>query len=205
MSKLNFIVLLFLLFPSSSFAQKFSVKGNVLNFNTLIDGVSYPINWEDVDELKSTLLKNPKISKLNLTSEGGDLYASREMANLVIDFELDTHVIEECSSACVFVFLGGNKRTMQRGSKLGFHQTSWGASNIEAYYNENKKDEGWESVFDFASWIVDDTQKEVLIDFEYYLERNVSGKFVIKTLQASSDDMWYPRRKELEDAGVVVE
>lgn len=205
MSKLNLIVMLFLLFPSSSYAQKFSVKGNTLNYNTFIDGVNYDISWEDVDEFKSTLLKNPKISKLNLTSEGGDLYASREMANLVIDFELDTHVIEECSSACVFVFLGGNKRTMQRGSKLGFHQTSWEASNIEAYYNETKEDEGWESVFDFASWIVDDTQKEVLIDFEYYLERNVSGKFAIKTLQATSDDMWYPRRKELEDAGVLID
>jgi hypothetical protein len=199
--KLNLMVMVFLLFSSSSFAQKISIKGNTLTYNTLADEISI----EDVDELKSTLLRNSKISKLNLTSDGGFIHAARGIASLVIDFELDTHVIGECSSACVIIFLGGNKRTMRRGSKLGFHQSNWAASRMEAYYNEYKKDEGWESVFDFASWVFDDTQKELLIDFEYYLERNVSGKFAIKTLQATSDDMWYPRRKELEDAGVIVE
>ena len=47
------------------------------------------------------------------------------------------------------------------------------------------------------------TQSEILTDLEYLIERKFSASFAIKTLKASSDDMWYPRRKELENAGVI--
>ena len=47
------------------------------------------------------------------------------------------------------------------------------------------------------------TQVEILRDLKYHIERGVDGNFEIKTLTADSDDMWYPRRKELEAAGVV--
>ena len=38
---------------------------------------------------------------------------------------------------------------------------------------------------------------------KYLIERGVEGNFAIKTLNADSDDMWYPRRKELIAAGVI--
>ena len=44
---------------------------------------------------------------------------------------------------------------------------------------------------------------QILRDLKYLIERGVDGNFAIKTLTADSDDMWYPRRKELEAAGVV--
>lgn len=202
MRSIILVFLVLIIMPTATMAEKFTVNGEELNYD---EGSESGIVWEDVEKLKAILLENPKISKLNLTSKGGELYAARELADLVIDFELDTHVIDVCSSACVLVFLGGTKRTMQRGSKLGFHQSSWDSVNIEAFYNDYKTEYEWGNVFDFASWIVDDTQKDLLIDFEYYLERNVSGKFAIKTLQASNDEMWYPRRKELLNAGVIVD
>ena len=48
-----------------------------------------------------------------------------------------------------------------------------------------------------------DTQVQILRDLKYFIELGVDGNFAIKTLTADSDDMWYPRRKELEVAGVV--
>ena len=51
----------------------------------------------------------------------------------------------------------------------------------------------------------EDTQREVLRNLQYFVERGVDAGFAIKTMQATSDDMWYPRRKELEAAGVIVE
>ena len=51
----------------------------------------------------------------------------------------------------------------------------------------------------------EDTQAEVFSDFEYLLERGVNAQFAIRTLKASSDNMWYPRRAELEAAGVLTE
>ena len=40
---------------------------------------------------------------------------------------------------------------------------------------------------------------------EYLIERGVEPLFAIKTMKADSNDMWYPRRKELETAGVIRE
>ena len=40
---------------------------------------------------------------------------------------------------------------------------------------------------------------------QYFVERGVDPLFAIKTMQATSNDTWYPRRKELESAGVIVE
>ena len=40
---------------------------------------------------------------------------------------------------------------------------------------------------------------------EYLIERGVEPLFAIKTMKADNEDMWYPRRKELEAAGVIRE
>lgn len=191
----------FLCLPAMA-EEKFSINGDTLGYNTNPDG---EIEEEDVEELKTILLENPKITKLIFSSEGGEIYSAREMADIIIDFELDTHVVGECTSACVYLFLAGNKRTMQKGSKLGFHQFWWDAASIEEYYNDWREEEDWANPYEFASWLYGDAQNEVLIDLEYYLERGVDGKFAIKTLQAAGDEMWYPRRKELEQAGVINE
>ena len=57
--------------------------------------------------------------------------------------------------------------------------------------------------FEHSSWIYNDTQKQIFRDMEYLIERGVEPLFAIKTMKADSKDMWYPRRKELEIAGVV--
>lgn len=191
----------FLCLPAMA-EDKFSINGDTLGYNTNPDG---EIEEEDVEELKTILLDNPKITKLILSSEGGEIYSAREMADIIIDFELDTHVVGECTSACVDLFLAGDKRTMQKGSKLGFHQSGWDVASIKEYYNYWREEEDWADPYEFASWLYGDAQNEVLIDLEYYLERGVDGKFAIKTLQAAGDEMWYPRRKELEQAGVINE
>ena len=37
----------------------------------------------------------------------------------------------------------------------------------------------------------------------YFIERGIDPLFAIKTMSATSDDMWFPRRKELEKANVI--
>ena len=59
--------------------------------------------------------------------------------------------------------------------------------------------------YDFAEWLYEDTQKTILRDLEYLIERGVDPAFAIKTLRADSDDMWYPRRKEMVAAGIITE
>ena len=199
--------LLFILIANFAWAeeQRFRIEGETLFYNTDIvegDDGEDDITWEDVEKIE-TLLSENEIKLLNINSGGGYLSAASYLADLVIDYDLDTNVSGTCESACTTVFLGGNKRTVDRGSWLGFHQSYWGAEAIENYYKEMKKEKEWSTPFEFASWMHDDTQSEILTDLEYLIEREVSAAFAIKTLQASSDDMWYPRRKELENAGVI--
>ena len=42
------------------------------------------------------------------------------MADLIIDYELDTNVSGTCESACTLVLLAGEKRTLERGSWVNF-------------------------------------------------------------------------------------
>lgn len=204
---IGILVGLFALSPSAWAAGKFEIDGTVLIYDTYAaeKEENREITWDDADEIERLLLANEGVEVLELTSSGGLVEAAQEIADTVIDFELDTHVVGECSSACVTIFLGGVNRTLQRGSKLGFHKSSWDAASLRDYYEDGKETEGWLSPFDFAEWLYEDTQRVILDDMLYLLERGVDPAFAIKTLQADTDDMWHPRRAELIDAGILTD
>ena len=190
---------------SQADANKFTINGDTVLYDTSLAEAEEDreINWDDAETLEELLRKNSDVKVLHLESYGGLTEAAQHIADVVIDYELDTYVDGECSSSCVTIFLGGEKRTLARGSWLGFHKTYWSSESMKEYYESEKEEEGWESPFEFSEWVYADTQEQILKDFEYMLERGVTPAFAIKTLRADSDDMWYPRRKELVAAGVV--
>ena len=73
------------------------------------------------------------------------------------------------------------------------------------WYEYNKSYEGWDNVFEFTEWLYKDTQESFYREMQFLIERNVDPLFAIKTLKAESDDMWYPRRKELISSGFITE
>ena len=187
--------------------EKFKVDGEVLHYNTelAVEEINRQIMDEDVEVLLKTLKENPNIKTINLTSWGGYISAAVEMADIIIDFELDTHVKEICFSACPLLLVGGETRTLERGSKIGFHRSSWASDSMKSFYEDKETREiyGWKNEFDFSSWVYDDSQEEIYSQFKYYLERGVSPSFVIETMKARSEDGWYPRRKDLLEANVI--
>ena len=203
-----FLTLFFILFVLPSWAnEKFSIDGDTLIYDTFKakDETLAEINWEDCDVLSQILLENPNIKTVQLNSLGGLIEAAVYMSDIIIDYELDTHIVGECLSSCAILFIAGEKRTIQRGSWIGFHQGSWDKDSIKEHFEANKDDYGWKDAFEHSSWIYKDTQKEIFRDMEYLIERGVEPLFAIKTMKADSKDMWYPRRKELEAAGVIRE
>ena len=204
-----FYLFIFTVFFShnSSANDKVFVEGNTLYYNTdfAADEINAEINWDDANLIHSILVGNPNITKIQLNSSGGLIEASQYISDIVIDFELDSYVSGECSSACVDIFLAGQRRVLERGSWLGFHKGSWAAADIKKYYEGNKKEQGWKDAFEFSSWLYADTQSEILKQMKYMLERGVEADFIIQTLQADNEGMWYPRRKQLEAAGVLKE
>lgn len=198
------VLLVLLLAPGLAAAQssKFAVSGQTLIYDTESGTEDGELAWDDVAELRRFLAANPGITTLSLNSGGGNISAGDDMALVVIDYELDTLVDGECSSSCVTVFLGGKGRRMTRGSKIGLHSRWWAPEDVEAYYEDQKASEDWDTPFEFGAWIYADTQAEIHASLTYLVERGVEPGFAIR-MQAPREDMWYPTRAELEQAGVL--
>ncbi|KUF11171.1 hypothetical protein [Pseudoponticoccus marisrubri] len=186
--------------------EKFRLEGPVLVYDTEAaeDEREREIRNADLDILIALLRDTPGITTLKLNSSGGSVLAGQEMARVVMDFELDTIVDGECSSSCVTVFLGGARRQLTRGGKLGFHQLSWSPGAIESYYETWREEHGWQTPFDFASWVYKDTQTEVHKELRFMIARGVDPDFAIETKRLRSGT-WFPPRATLLDAGVLTE
>ena len=186
---------------------KFTVEGTVLIYDTdkAVRDTDAEITDDDIARLRAVLQDHPDVTEIRLNSSGGSVWAGSEIAWVVMDYGLDTVVAGECISACVDIFLAGRARRMTLGSKVGFHQRHWAPSSVENYYNSWHEDEGWETPFEFGSWIYADTQTEIYEHLTYMVERGVDPAFAIETLRVTSGDEWYPTRLELTAAGVLRE
>ena len=210
MFKIFYLLLFFFIFQSnqvfSASIDKFTIDQSKLIYDTenIEDWENAEINQDDPDIFFQLLSENPQITTVQLNSGGGLQADAYEISDLIIDFDLDTHVNGICHSSCTILFLAGNKRTVERGSTLGFHQLHWAAESQRVYY-EYYLGTDWNDEFEYAEWLYNDAQATILLDMEYLLERGVEPSFAIKTLQADSYDMWIPRRKELLNAGVIIE
>ncbi len=186
---------------------RFAVQGDTLIYDTTlkVKGKELDIRYSDVEQMRNVLRQNPGIATLEITSTGGGHYPAMELAAFVIDFGIDTHVSETCESSCVTVFLGGTKRTMSKGARIGFHQLSWNAASVEDYYNKHRGRRGWDTSFDFAEWMYQDTQTETYNRLTYMVRRGVNAEFAIQTLRRPDTSMWFPYRSVLKAAGVLTE
>lgn len=186
-------------------SKRWEVNGSILVYNTEHKGSDSGIERSDVDRLRALLRDNPAIEVLSVNSTGGGLYAALDMGNIVIDFELDTVIDAVCESSCMYLFLAGEKRTMARGGRVGFHRISWSAESIESYYDRNREEEGWDNPFEMTSWIYEDTQLEIYEILSFMVGRGVDAGFALQTFKASADEMWSPYRPALLAAGVLTE
>ncbi|MEM9967294.1 MAG: hypothetical protein AAF755_04245 [Pseudomonadota bacterium] len=187
--------------------QRFKITGTELFYasDVVEPGFSDDITFEDRDRLRALLRAHDHVEKLVFNSSGGGFYAANAIADLVIDFALDTQVQDRCESSCVTIFLAGQNRTMAPGGRIGFHQVRWSASSIEEYFAANQEEENWETPFDFAAWMYLDTQTETYTRLMYMLSRGVDPAFAIRTIRKPDTGMWYPNRAVLLSAGVLTQ
>ena len=196
-----------LVLPQVAQAERFRVDGDRLIFDTLVkvDGELRDIRRPDVEAMRDILREVPGIRVLELNSTGGGHYPAMDLASLIIDFELDTHVADTCESSCVTVFLAGTRRTLARGARLGFHQLSWEADSLQSYYDDNRERRNWDTPYDFAEWMYEDTQTETYNRLAYMIARGVDASFAIQSIRKPDTGMWFPYRSVLLAAGVLTE
>jgi len=136
-------------------------------------------------DFRALLEQYPEGTRVVLASQGGSIYEARGLKILIQGHELDTHVDDECSSACTLAFIGGKKRTLGATAKLGFHQYSMN------YLNRHQAVPFFDPV------------KEQAKDRLLMLERGINKEFVDKVFDKAYQDIWYPDHASLLRYGVV--
>jgi ATP-dependent protease ClpP protease subunit len=199
---------IFCLFGMAQFVlaenEKFELSGDTLFYSTEIEGLKDDyISMDDVKIFREILYQNSGINKINLDSYGGSMGAGLEIGRIIQDFHVETIVTKECSSACTFIFLGGQSRTLAPGALLGFHRPGWDLEAMSSYYERNKSDFGWKNEISFASWVQSDTFYEAGRIFQAFDEAGVDVFFINQTLRFSDEQMWYPSRSDLIGFGVL--
>lgn len=89
------VFFLAMMFPLTATSQ---ASKSELNSSTLIYDTSstsaereQEITWKDVDELDALLKSEQSMREIEIKSAGGDVEAAFYMADLIIDYELDTN------------------------------------------------------------------------------------------------------------------
>ena len=183
---------------------KFQVEGDTLFYNTEKSGLDKDyITSSDVESFRKFLGEDPGILKVDLNSRGGSTEAGLEIARVVSDFEVETIVSAECSSACVAIFLAGNHRQLLAGGLLGFHRPEWAVDDLQKFYDKYKLEEGWANAFSFSNWLQEETFYVAGKIFKNYAEAGVSVSFAADTFSINNNQIWYPSRQELVSAGVL--
>lgn len=184
---------------------RFAIEGERLVFNGDVeaedgyDGIEYA----DARELRRLLRENTSITILELNSDGGVTPAALEMAVAVTDYSLDTLVNERCESACTLVFIAGEKRSLGRGARLGFHSGSWARGDMKDFYGAMRDSNGWLDEFAFASWAYEEGMRDFNKQLELMVSRGVDIQFITRAAYVNFYDIWYPTRDELVKFGVI--
>tara|TARA_E500000178_G_scaffold284479_1_gene285675 strand:- start:388 stop:1002 length:615 start_codon:yes stop_codon:yes gene_type:complete len=196
-NRLKYIFILIITYSLSIplVAEEFVIDNNDL----IISGAKV----EDVDKILSLLENNENINRVvfNGVYQGGQT-DGLEISDLIIDFELDTHIIDYCWGNCIFMFMGGQNRTMAKGSELAINMTGYRLEFIEGII-ENKDYEVLGSLSEYIVWVDETAREEIIEYFTLLLEQGVKPSFIIESIEKASKENWIPRRKKLLEANIL--
>jgi hypothetical protein len=133
-------------------------------------------------DLKVALDGAPKLRVVHLNVPmGGLIDEAKEAGALIRARGLWTYTAAACVSACTVVFLGGAKRYLRTGARLGFHAPrSPGASGLVELQMRGAEE-------------------------RYFMSAGVTKAFAARVVGTAHKDMWFPTERELLEAGVVSE
>lgn len=89
------------------------------------------VDASSVAEFVRIAQASPKLNKVVLNSNGGDLEAGMDMGDYILSRNLDVEVENKCFSSCANnLFISGNKKIIQDGALVGWHGSA--ASNFRS-------------------------------------------------------------------------
>jgi hypothetical protein len=118
--------------------------------------------------VREALAANPAVRIVRLDSRGGRVDEGLALGRLIAERNLDTLVLDECSSACVTAFAGGTRRLIGPQARLGLH--SAGGNGI-------------------ATRLVDDANRR---SDAFMAARGIDARVLEKGAATAHDAIWFP-------------
>ena len=125
-----------------------------------------------------------------------------EFSDVIIDFDLDTHIINTCWDACLYAFISGKKRTMEKGSNITFEIVSYEKEFLQDII-DNKDYEYFGGLAEYIIFIDNNTREDIINMLSLFIERKIDPQFVIDLIRNANQKSWTPRRTLLENANVL--
>lgn len=142
------------------------------------------INYALHASFLKTLEDHENITTIALSSEGGIIFAARAIANKIIELNLNTKTNADCFSACTLIFLAGKTRQLADNGQLGFH----------LYATKS-----------MLTASILDIEEQVEKDKKYLRDRGVSEGFITTAYSTPPEEIWIPKRIQLQNAGILAE
>ncbi|MDD7972477.1 hypothetical protein [Roseinatronobacter alkalisoli] len=124
------------------------------------------------------------VGVLELQSGGGRVPEARGLIRLVTEHQLATVARGDCLSTCALVFMAGSPRRMEDGARLGFHSYALNMPVVSTLM---------------------DVSAEQARDMAGFLARGIDGAFLDRIVATPPENMWFPSRHLLLEAGVLTE
>ena len=192
-----------LLFFQVTYTAK-AAEINLLNQKEI--SITDSIEFKDQKILLELLKANPEVERIVfIDSYSGYPLKGFDLADIIIDFELNTHVLDLCSGECIAAFLGGYKRTLERGAKIYFKYEGYTAAALREHSKTDWFESDYEDFAEYAEYIYKEGRSEIVDYFSLMTEQDVKPKFAIETLVNGLEDWWTPRRSVLIEANFLTE
>ena len=198
------------LWPMMGLAEvRWTENGHELIFNMDVPYLDDPDSDElisrDVTELRLYIMDNTQLSLISVSGGGGFGAAGIAIAETILNFGLDTRAFGECLSACAWIFLAGETRTLADGAQLGFHRPYVIGEEERVYYLAHRAARGWASSFDYIEWIYDVALTDMRETFAFMSSRGVTLDFILEAMSYGSYEMWTPDVEVLQTNGVITD
>jgi hypothetical protein len=131
------------------------------------------------EEIKRALDAGPEIWIIYLDSPGGRVGEAYKLRELIAERGLVTYVRSGCASACTIAFMGGARRYLAPGARLGYHRGSFPGMTDKDLARENDAYRQWLISIGVPKWFAD------------------------RAYSTPSNSMWWPEPEQLLQAGVI--
>jgi hypothetical protein len=157
----------------------------------------------DTNLFRELLRANLNVSNVMLSGDFHNTSVALDVAHVIEEFDLNTEIVDDCSNACIYMFVAGKQRAMAEGVRMGLRRRIVDADYLRSVYPKDKLDYGWEDEFGQAAVMYDLGQSDMRWALLHLMEHGVTLDFALKIFATPREDIWWPARDEMVTGGVI--